>query len=118
MTVTFTYGVDELELPNPSLGNSKSLNINTNFKMAMDGKVYSYIKTPIKRKFFMTFNSLTDDDITNIITFIKENGYQELNYNDHDGDDWTGKITSNPLETIQPNRGFYSMVLEFEGVAT
>jgi len=115
MSVTIVYDTDTLILPNPNYGNSETHNLQTKFQMAMSGKMYSYIKTPVTKKLFMIFTALTSTNINEIKTFIKDNIYQTVILTDWDNVDWTGKILSNPLETIKPNRGFFSMILEFEG---
>jgi hypothetical protein len=110
-----TSPTDTLTLPNPKIGNSRSLNINSRFQMAMSGKTYSYIKTPVTQKLFMVFDNLTATHITNILAFIKDFGYKTLRLTNWDSVSWDGKITNNPLEMIKPNKGFFSMALEFEG---
>lgn len=116
--------VNELVLPNPALGNADVLNIKTGFNRSMDGTFRTYIRTPETHRLIMTFRTLQEnvtcgslsyDEVTDVINFMKAVVGDDIKLTDWDGSIWQVKIITSPVQFIQQNRSFHEVTLEFEG---
>jgi hypothetical protein len=110
-------------LPNPKFGDSESLAIEMNPKRAMDGTLYTYIKTKgLRRKLIMSF-TMTRLKSIELNRFLLMYISQQIKIVDHLSRSWIGYITSNPVEFNTSKRGnpgggneLVDVELEFEGI--
>lgn len=92
-------------LPNPKFGDSESLAIDLNAKRAMDGTLYTYVKTKgLRRKLLMSF-TMTRLKAIEVSRFLYMYHSQQMQIVDHLNRTWIGNITSNPVEFNTSKRG-------------
>ena len=96
--ITFSYGLEVLSLRNPNLGDSRKHNIQLNYGVAMDGKVYTYKRTPSYSVLLLTFVGITKSKAEEAMAFFKEQSGNEITYVDQDGVNWVGRIITEPIE--------------------
>jgi hypothetical protein len=109
-------------LPNPKFGDSESLAIEINPKRAMDGTLYTYVKTKgLRRKVIMSF-TMTRLKSIELNRFLLMYISKQMKIVDHLSRSWIGYITSNPVEFNTSKRGgsggggeLVDVELEFEG---
>jgi hypothetical protein len=109
-------------LPNPKFGDSESLAIDMIPKRAMDGTLYTYIKTKgLRRKVVMSF-TMTRLKSIELNRFLLMYISRQMKIVDHLSRTWVGYITSNPVEFNTSKRGspgggneVVDVELEFEG---
>jgi hypothetical protein len=110
-------------LPNPKFGDSESLAIEMNPKRAMDGTLYTYVKTKgLRRKLVLSF-TMTRLKSIEFNRFLLMYISQQIKIVDHLNRTWVGYITSNPVEFNTSKRGnpgggneSVDVDFEFEGV--
>lgn len=109
-------------LPNPKFGDSESLAIEMNPKRAMDGTLYTYVKTKgLRRKLLMSF-TMTRLKSIELNRFLLMYISKQMQIVDHLNRAWIGYITSNPVEFNTSRRGYsgggdelVDVEIEFEG---
>jgi hypothetical protein len=109
-------------LPNPKFGDSESLAIDMSPKRAMDGTLYTYVKTKgLRRKIVMSF-TMTRLKSIELNRFLLMYISRQMKIVDHLSRAWVGYITSNPVEFSTSRRGYFGggdelvdVELEFEG---
>ena len=109
-------------LPNPKFGDSESLAIEMNPKRAMDGTLYTYVKTKgLRRKLLMSF-TMTRLKSIEFSRFLLMYVSKQIKIVDHLDRAWIGYITSNPVEFNTSKRGtpgggdeLVDVEIEFEG---
>lgn len=110
-------------LPNPKFGDSESLAIDMSPKRAMDGTLYTYVKTKgLRRKLLMSF-TMTRMKSIEVNRFLLIYISKQMQIVDHLSRTWVGYITSNPVEFNTSKRGstggggeLVDVEIEFEGV--
>jgi hypothetical protein len=109
-------------LPNPKFGDSESLAIDMSPKRAMDGTLYTYVKTKgLRRKIVMSF-TMTRLKSIELNRFLLMYISKQMKIVDHLSRAWVGYITSNPVEFNTSKRGspgggseLVDVEIEFEG---
>lgn len=114
-------------LPNPEFGDGENLTDEVAVKRAMDGTVYTYVKTKAqRRKLEWTFR-LTRNKALELRAFIQAYYASKIRVTDHNDRVWVGYFTDNPFEfdTIaralparapMPRGETQEITIEFEGV--
>lgn len=102
-------------LPEPSFGDGQGLDSELTLKRAMDGTLYSTIKTNNNRKLSYDF-ILTRGKTLEVIEFILTYSQYTVRLTNHKDEVWVGYITNNPAElsaiAIEEENQFR---LEFQG---
>jgi hypothetical protein len=112
--------------PNPSLSNSESLTDTMDVKHAMDGTLYTYVKTNPAKKMNWTFK-MTRNKALELRAFVRSYLTSTIKVKDHEGRIWVGNIVNNPFEIRSQNRAgpatqgwprgeTWVGTIEFEGV--
>jgi len=109
-------------LPNPQLGDSEGNILNVDIKRAMDGTMYSFVKTRDREKLIWTFR-LSQHKGMELMAFYQSYSTSQLKVTDHLGNVFLGYFTSNPVEFEATNRSvdspgndtMVSIQIEFEG---
>lgn len=110
-------------LPNPKFGDSEALTLEVSPKRAMDGTLYTYVKTKnSRRKLVMSF-TITRLKSIEFNRFLRLYISKQIHIVDHLARTWVGYITSNPVEFSTQSRGtqggggeLVAVEIEFEGV--
>lgn len=106
---TITY------LPNPEFGDSEALHNEVNKKRALDGTLFTYIKTTTDRKLIFRFK-LTREKAMELYYFFQSYFTSTISLTDHNGVEWSGKFTSNPFDFKNLGVGEQQEIqFEFEG---
>lgn len=106
---TITY------LPNPEFGDSEAILSKVQRKRAIDGTLYTYIKTTIRRKLLLEFN-LTREKALELNAFLQAYQGETILLTDHNDITWSGKFTVNPFDFSGVGRDEQQAIqLEFEG---
>lgn len=112
-------------MPNPKLGDAEGLQVEITPKRALDGLLYTYVKTKNGRRKFSLAFTLTRSKGEEFRRFLLMYGTSEMRLVDHLERSWDGYITSNPIEFSTASRGspgggnaLMEVEIEFEGVAT
>ena len=104
-------------LPDPSFGDSEALLDQVNKKRALDGTLYTYVKTTERRKMLFQFN-LTRGKAMELYYFFEAYFATEISLTDHNEIEWLGNFTSNPFDFGGAGRDEQQEIqFEFEGVA-
>lgn len=101
-----------IRLRNPQYNNSEALSVGLNFRRAMDGTPYTYIKKPDARIIEYSF-SLKRDDAFELEKFIDLYVDDNIRVIDHESAHWKVKLTVDTFEISQDRRN--NVVLTFEG---
>lgn len=122
MSVSFTYGLLSVTLPNPKLGDSENINHQVTFKQTMsvatDGSICTYKKTPAITTLNLTFE-LNPVEWNAYVSFLDAAVGQVVTYVDHLGVSRTGVILTTVLEAANTGRycntadGFRTHTLQF-----
>lgn len=110
-------------LPNPKFGDSESLALEVMPKRAMDGTLYTYVKTKgSRRKLIMSF-TITRLKSIEFNRFLRMYISKQIQIVDHLSRTWVGYITTNPVEFSTANRGapgggseLVDVEIEYEGI--
>ena len=73
-----------LVLRNPELGNAEQTERGLLFRKSMDGTLNTFIRTYEANRLLLTFVLLTNDDIDDLVTFIKTVRSNTFRYLDHE----------------------------------
>jgi hypothetical protein len=89
--VTLTAGSPPVttSLPNPDFGDTEGLNVQINYREAMDGTPYVYRKNAGSRTITMTWSNLGRGKLVELAEFFKAFIGQTIIINDHEGQAWT-----------------------------
>ena len=109
-------------LPNPAYGDSESLTSEVNSKRAIDGTLYTYVKTKGQRRKLLFSFTMTRLKAIELSRFLNMYISKQLKIVDHLNRSWVGYITSNPVEFNTAKRGavggggeLVNTEIEFEG---
>ena len=103
-------------LPNPAFGDSEALLDQVNKQRAIDGTLYTYVKTTERRKMLFQFR-LTRGKAMELYYFFETYFATEVFLTDHNGIEWRGNFTSNPFDFGGAGRDEQQEIqFEFEGV--
>jgi hypothetical protein len=118
MAISLAYPYDApyahlIILPNPSLGNSRQLNLKTMVKQNMFGSIYTHRRTPTNSKFLLNFVTMTQLERNALETFYKAWIGQEIRYIDYEIVSWRVRIATTQLVITENKDGCsYNAVLE------
>lgn len=102
-------------LPNPEFGDSEAILSEVQRKRALDGTLFTYIKTTQRRKLIFQFN-LTREKSLELNAFFQAYHSETILLTDHNDVTWTGKFTSNPFDFNSNGRDEAQAIqFEFEG---
>ena len=114
-------------LPHPQFGDNESVTDAVQVKRAMDGTLYSYIKTKGGRRKLQWSFRMTRNRALQLRAFILTYSASQIRVTDHNDRVWVGYLTINPFEFNTPDRGApaispmprgetQEITIEFEGV--
>jgi hypothetical protein len=107
-----------VELPNPEIGNSRTLIHRVFTHLAMDGNYYSYKMGASTFQLLMRFQ-LRADKYSTLMSALKSARGSKLTLTDNRGKTFTGIILNNPFEaasTLVNNPQIsYDVTIQFEG---
>lgn len=114
--------VTSIRLPNPSFGDSEGLSSSMTPKRAMNGTLYTYVKTSDGHRQLQLSFTLTRSKGEEFKRFLLVYASEQIQMVDHLGRSWLGYFTSNPIEFSTDKRGapgggneLMSVQLDFEG---
>ena len=85
-------------LPAPRWGDSKALTATIISMRAVDGTVYTYVKSRNNRKRFQWEFEIARNKALELREFINSYQGKLIQVTDHDGDVWVGYLRNNPFE--------------------
>jgi len=85
-------------LPSPKFGDSKALTATVTSMRAIDGTLYTYVKSRNGRKKFNWTFELSRHKALELREFINSYYGALVQIIDHDGDEWIGYLRNNPFE--------------------
>lgn len=110
-------------LPNPQLGDSEELTDEVVTKRAMDGTLYTYVKTKNQRRRLVFSLVLSRMKALELRGFITAYYASTIRFTDHLDRVWVGNLVNDPFEFSTPNRSGncpgqerQTIQLEFEGI--
>ena len=110
-------------LPNPQFGDGEAETCEVATKRAMDGTLYTYVKSKAGRRRLTFPFQLSRMKALELRVFIQSYFASKVRLTDHFGHVWVGHFTSNPFEFSTPRRAggwpgdeMQTIQLEFEGV--
>lgn len=106
---TITY------LPNPRFGDSESLVVSVNTKIALDSTRRTYVTNTGRRKLILEFK-LGSQKALELREFIKSYYSSNITLTDHNNIMWIGNFTVNPFDFIAEINEWQNIQIEFEGV--
>jgi len=109
-------------LPSPEFGDSKGLTASITDMRAIDGTLYTYVKSRNGRKKFNWQFELSRHKALELRAFINSYYGKLIQVIDHDGDEWIGYLRSNPFEFAGSGRAgdgwpggeTMTVIIEFE----
>lgn len=109
-------------LPSPKWGDSKALTATVLTMRAIDGTLYTYVKSRNGRKKFQWEFEISRHKALELREFINSYRGALIQVIDHDGDSWVGYLRNNPFEFTGagragdgwPGRETMNITLEFE----
>jgi hypothetical protein len=113
--------------PNPLLSDTEALAASMSSKRAVDGTLYTYVKTKGgRRKMTWTLRMRRPNALT-LRAFLLSYFASKVRITDHNGRVWVGNFTNNPFEFETPDRAgprmndglrseIQTITIEFEGV--
>ena len=114
-------------LPNPQFGDGENLTDEVQVKRAMDGTLYTYVKTKNDRRRLEWTFRLTRNKALELRAFIQAYYATVIRVTDHNERVWVGHFVNNPFEFDTPSRAApaiapmprgetQEITIEFEGV--
>ncbi len=110
-------------LPNPRFGDGEAQACEVAAKRAMDGTLYTYVKSKAARRRLTLPLNLSRMKALELRAFIRSYFASPVRLTDHLGQVWVGHFMSNPFEFSTPKRAggwpggeMQTIQLEFEGV--
>ncbi len=114
--------VASIRLPNPAFGDSEGLSSSVTPKRAMNGTLYTYVKTSDGHRQLQLSFTLTRSKGEEFKRFLLVYASKQIQMVDHLDRSWLGYFTSNPIEFSTDKRGapgggseMMSVKLDFEG---
>jgi len=108
-------------LPSPQWGDSKAITGTVTTMRAMDGTLYTYVKSRNGRKKLRWQFELARNKALELREFIDSYYASVIEVTDHDGDKWVGYLVNNPFEFTGsgraagwPGNETMTVILEFE----
>lgn len=114
-------------LPNPQLSDSEALTASVAAKRAIDGTLYTYVRTKQGRRKMLWSFQLTRPKALELRAFLYAYFASKVKVTDHNGRIWVGNFMNNPFEFSTESRAgpaigglprgeTVSITLEFEGI--
>jgi hypothetical protein len=114
-------------LPNPQFGDGENLTDEVQVKRAMDGTLYTYVKTKNDRRHLQWSFRLSRNKGLELRAFILAYYAKKIRVTDHNERVWVGNFINNPFEFDTPSRAApaiapmprgetQEITIEFEGV--
>jgi len=114
-------------LPSPQFGDCENLTDEVMVKRAMDGTLYTYVKTKHGRRGLQWTFLLTRNKALELRAFIQAYYATAIKVTDHNERVWVGHFVNNPFEFDTPSRAApaiapmprgetQEITIEFEGV--
>ena len=114
-------------LPNPQFSDAESLLDTVDIKRAMDGTLYTYIKSRDGRRHLKWTFQLTRNKGLELRAFIQIYFAKNIMITDHNRSIWIGNFVSNPFEFVTSSKGgpaispmlrgeMQTIDIEFEGI--
>jgi len=91
-------------LPNPQFSDSEQLTAEVEAKRAMNGTLYTYVKTKGDRRRVQWSFSLSRNKALELRAFILSYFASTIRVTDHHGRQWVGRFVDNPFEFDTPRR--------------
>lgn len=91
-------------LPNPQFGDGENLTDEVQVKRAMDGTLYTYVKTKNDRRRLEWTFLLTRNKALELRAFIQAYYATAIKVTDHNERVWAGHFVNNPFEFDTPSR--------------
>lgn len=115
--------VTEHYLPNPQLGDSIGGTGSLEFKRAMNGTRYAYVKSRDRRRRLLFTFALSQDKALELQAFFDAYNGNQVKITDHTGTEYVGYFTTNPFEfeavgrsvASPSNYSLHQIQVEFEG---
>ena len=85
-------------LPNPQFGDGENLTDEVQVKRAMDGTLYTYVKTKNGRRKLQWAFRLTRNKALELRAFIQAYYAKKIRVTDHNERVWVGNLMNNPFE--------------------
>jgi len=109
-------------LPSPTWGDSKALTATVQSMRAVDGTIYTYVKSRNGRMRFQWEFEISRHKALELREFINSYNSKMIQVIDHDGDTWIGYLRNNPFEFAGAGRAgdgwpgseTMTIILEFE----
>jgi len=115
---SFPY-IEEVILPNPTLGDSYRLTNQVLYKQDMQGNTHSHLRTDAYRVLLLNFVVLIEAEKNNLKAFYQAVIGNQIRYEDHDGNVWRGYFQNTNLAITTNRDGCdYSTTIEFSGEIT
>lgn len=102
-------------LPNPQWDDGENLTDQIITKRAMNGRLYTYVKTKNERRRLLMRFDLTREKAFELRAFIRSYYSSEIKLIDHNDIIWIGHLTNNPFEFTTTVSEWRNIQLEFEG---
>jgi hypothetical protein len=119
-TVTFVDVENDvtLTLPRPELGNAKRFDFTRINRRSRGGDLILYRDEiwPRTKTLILSFTWLPEQQITDILLFLKATLGRSIVYNDHYGKVWNGFIMTPATQIVFESRNNRSITIEFQGV--
>ena len=110
-------------LPNPQFGDGEAETCEVATKRAMDGMLYTYVKSKVGRRRLTLPFQVTRMKGLELRAFIQSYYASKVRLTDHLGQVWIGNLVNNPFEfstskrsVASPGGELQTIQLEFEGV--
>lgn len=114
--ITLTAYQTTTILPNPQWNDSENLTVNIITKRAMNGNLYTYVKTKNERRKLLMRFELTRQKAMELRAFIRVYYQSKIRLTDHEGQTWIVNFMNNPFEFSTSSMEWKNIQLEFEGV--
>jgi len=109
--------------PNPQLGDSEELTDEVITKRAMDGTLYTYVKTKGLRRRLVWELSMSRMKALELRNFVRSYFASKMRITDHLDRVWVGHLVNDPFEFTTPARAEFfpgherqTIQIEFEGI--
>ena len=114
--------VSTTKLPNPSLGDGEALTSSLTAKRAMNGSLYTYVKTSVGFKTLSMSFVLTRGKGEEFKRFLVAYASKQIKLTDQQSQVWLGYFITNPIDFTTVRRGspggageLVEVSLDFEG---
>lgn len=99
ITLQAPYGTPVVTtlLPNPQSSDSEAVDHQVNFRRAMNGTRYSYVKSSEVRRLNYSFESVGRGKLIELQEFFKAHAADEIRLVDHRGDVWRVRFVPSEL---------------------